>query len=123
MPTFFLSSSVLFFVPARLLNGRALLLQLYRDCLRLIRHVAPGETSPKALALRSLVKMEFTKNKNETDEAKIESYKAAAVRALSNYMLATSAPKDPAIAGAMDDYHGRSVKEAANERNEKPNNR
>jgi hypothetical protein len=89
-----------------------LLLQLYRDCLRLIHHVAPGRTSAKSVALRKTVRNEFSKHREETKPEQIEAFKGNAIRALSNYLLAMQAPKDPKMASAMKDYHGRSVKEA-----------
>jgi Complex 1 protein (LYR family) len=85
---------------------------LYRDCLRLISHIAPGGTSPKALALQTTVRNEFRRNMNITYEIDIENAKAAAIRALSNYMLANSARKDPKVSAAMKDFHNRSVQEA-----------
>jgi hypothetical protein len=88
--------------------------QLYRDCLRLVRHVAPG-FSAKAVALRNTVRNEFRKKKDITDPIAIENAKADAVRALSNYLLATSARKDPKITQAMEEFHGRSVKTARQE--------
>ena len=86
-------------------------MQLYRDCLRLVKHVAPGQ-SAKSLALRQTVRTEFAKNRLETDPARIEGLKANAVRALSNYMLAMNAAKDPKVAAAMENFHGRSVQQA-----------
>ena len=77
-------------------------LELYRDCLRLVRHIAPGE-SPKALALRSTVRQQFKQHMNETNEAQIEALKANAVRGLSNYMLFQSAKKDDQLKKAMAD--------------------
>ena len=88
-------------------SGRTVV-QLYRDCLRLIHHVAPGG-SGKAEALRSTVRNEFRKNEKVTDPDRIEICKGNAVRALSNYLLATSAPKDPKIKTALTDFHRRSV--------------
>lgn len=90
--------------------------QLYRDCLRLIQHVAPGKTSGKAIALRTTVRNEFAKHRHETDEAKIEAYKANAVRALANYLLATQAVSDPQMKPAADEYYGRSVQDAKSEK-------
>ena len=87
-------------------------LQLYRDCLRLVRHVAPGATSAKAVALRQTVRNEFRKNAGQTDPDKITSLKANAVRALSNYLLAVSAPKDKHLQSSAKEFHGRSVQEA-----------
>ena len=75
-------------------------LELYRDCLRLVRHIAPGYT-PKAQALRQSVRSQFKDNRDETDPHKVEVYKANAVRALSNYMLFQSAQKDPQLQQAM----------------------
>jgi hypothetical protein len=86
--------------------------QLYRDCLRLIRHVAPGRTSPKSAALRLNVRSQFDKYATTTDEDLIHAAKANAVRALSNYMLQQAAPKDPKVKAAMKDFHGRAVKDA-----------
>ncbi len=76
------------------------LFQLYRDCLRLVRHIAPGE-SPKAMALRQTVRMQFKAHAKETDPTKIEAYKSDAVRALSNYMVYQSAQKDTHLQKAM----------------------
>eukprot|EP00536_Pseudo-nitzschia_multiseries_P014727 jgi/Psemu1/327641/estExt_fgenesh1_pg.C_7610001 len=75
-------------------------LELYRDCLRLVRHIAPGE-SPKAMALRQSVRMQFKAHAKEEDPTKIEAYKADAVRALSNYMVYQSAQKDSHLKKAM----------------------
>lgn len=80
--------------------------------MRLIRHVAPGRTSPKSTALRLNVRSQFDKYKEETDEIQIHAAKANAVRALSNYMLQQAAPKDPKVKAAMKDFHGRAVKQA-----------
>jgi len=82
-------------------------LQLYRDCLRLVRHIAPGH-SPKSVALSHMVKGEFRKGRDEKDPQKIEALKANAVRALSNYMLFESGAKDAKMSKAMD----RNVKDA-----------
>lgn len=87
-------------------------IQLYRDLLRLLAHIAPG-TSPKSIALRTTVRVEFEKSRNEEDPAKIEDLKANAVRALSNYMLYQGGVQDKKKGGklgvAMDNYHKRSV--------------
>lgn len=83
----------------------------------MIQHIAPGETSPKGKALRTTVKVEFRRNKSLVDELQIENAKAAAIRALSNYMLATSASKDPKVASAMKDFHNRSVEVAKDHQN------
>jgi len=79
-------------------------IQLYRDCLRLINHIAPG-TSPKAMALRTLVQSEFQKSKDINDDQQIEALKSNAIRALSNYMLYESASKDSNLGSAMNKFN------------------
>jgi hypothetical protein len=74
--------------------------------------VAPGTTSAKSIALRRTVRKEFRKNASETDEEKVAALKATAVRALSNYLLAVSAPKDPQLSKSAKEFHGRSVIQA-----------
>lgn len=91
--------------------------QLYRDCLRLIRHVSPGRTSAKAISLRTSVRMEFGKPVN--DENDLESRKSNAVRALSNYMLAISALQDSKLKPSVRDFHNRSVEKARQQRGER----
>lgn len=94
--------------------------QLYRDCLRVIKHMAPGggggafsSSTPKAIALLSTLRREFRKPyETETD---ILNAKQSAVRALANYVLITSAPKDAALSSAMKDYTKRSVDTAKQE--------
>ncbi|KAL7570880.1 hypothetical protein ACA910_018943 [Epithemia clementina (nom. ined.)] len=86
--------------------------QLYRDCLRLVRHVAPGQTAGKALALRSMVRSEFRKPLGDNAQEVLESRKANAIRALSNYMLTVAAPKDEKLKTVMKSFHGRSVQQA-----------
>jgi Complex 1 protein (LYR family) len=81
--------------------------QLYRDCLRLIRHVAPG-MSAKNTALTATVRGEFRKNRALVDQGDIDQCKSHAIRALSNYLLATSAQNDPKVNDAMQDYNERS---------------
>lgn len=68
--------------------------------MRLVRHVAPGY-SPKGIALRQMVRSQFQANRHEKDPTRIESMKADAVRALSNYMLYQSAQKDTQLQNAM----------------------
>ena len=76
------------------------IIQLFRDCMRLVKHIAPG-SSPKGVALKTMVRAEFKKSMHEKDEAKIEALKAGAIRALSNYMLYESGAKDEKLQGAM----------------------
>jgi len=72
--------------------------------MRLIRHIAPGHSS-KAVALRTMTRSEFLKHAQELDEIKIEGLKAAAVRALSNYMLYESGTKDKKLEKAMNRFN------------------
>lgn len=65
-------------------------LQLYRDCLRLVAHIAPG-ISPKAQALKATVRDSFRANAGLKEPKQVEAAKAGAVRALANYMLYESA--------------------------------
>jgi len=81
--------------------------------MRLVRHIAPG-SSPKAIALRTMVRGEFAKNKDETDEAKIEALKAGAIRALSNYMLYESGAKDQKLGKAMKNFNENTRKGSNN---------
>lgn len=53
-------------------------LQLYRDCLRLIKHMA-GSSSPKAVHLRSILSSQFREHKHEMDPARIQALKAGCV--------------------------------------------
>jgi hypothetical protein len=94
-----------------------IIIQLYRDCFRLIKHISPGASSPKSQALRRTVRSEFRKP-YETN-VQLENAKQNAIRALSNYMLATAAPKDPTVGGAMKDYYKRTAKEAKQEQQDR----
>lgn len=47
-----------------------------------------------------------------TKAEELDNLKAHAVRALSNYLLAVSAPKDAGLQSTAKNFHGRSVKEA-----------
>lgn len=89
--------------------------QLYRDCIRLVRHVAPGY-SPKAVALRQTVRSQFQANRHEKDDTKLETMKADAVRALSNYMLYQSAQKDVKLQNAMKEQMRNAQKDDDDER-------
>lgn len=59
--------------------------QLFRDCLRLAKHI--GGDAGKGVQLRTIAREAFKKRKAETDPQKIESLKADAIRALSNYLV------------------------------------
>ena len=96
-------------------------IELYRDLLRLIAHIAPG-SSPKSTALRTMVRSEFERSRilltsdgSPADRRlKIEAMKANAIRVLSNYMLYEGGIQDRNNGGklgaAMDDYHMRTVR-------------
>ena len=91
--------------------------QLFRDCLRLVHHVAPGR-SAKSLALRATVRTQFELGRHETDPHTIEVLKANAIRALSNYMLFESGSKDATMKKAMAKYHDTAVSKAKQAREE-----
>lgn len=65
---------------------------LYRDCLRLVQHIA-GK-SKKGDNIRNVVRNEFRKNAKLEDPAQIENLKSGAVRALTNYLMIQSINKD-----------------------------
>lgn len=67
--------------------------QLYRDCLRLVNHIA-GRSS-KGRKLRTIVRGEFKRNSVQTDPVVIEGLKSNAIKALANYLMLESAQKDP----------------------------
>mmetsp|Transcript_3742 Transcript_3742/g.9542 ORF Transcript_3742/g.9542 Transcript_3742/m.9542 type:complete len:128 (-) Transcript_3742:460-843(-) len=99
-------------------------IELYRDLLRLIAHVAPG-ASPKSIALRTMIRTEFKNSQglsptNPSDQAKIEAMKGNAVRALSNYMLYEGGVHDRSRGGklgvAMDKFHDKNVQGMQNDR-------
>lgn len=84
--------------------------------MRLVRHIAPG-SSPKGLALRTMVRGEFSKYKDEKDEAKIEALKAGAIRALSNYMLYESGSKDKKLGKAMNSFNDNTRRSTGKDEN------
>lgn len=67
-------------------------IQLYRDCLRLVQHIAGN--SSKGQNIRRVLRMEFKKHKAVNDAEHIEALKANAVRGLSNYLMMEAASKD-----------------------------
>jgi len=104
-------------------------IELYRDLLRLVKHIAPGTTSPKSISLRMMIRGEFNKSRHlspdrAADQPQIESMKANAVRALSNYMLYESGVKDSSRGGklgnAMDRFHDRNMEEMRDNAVERP---
>ncbi len=76
--------------------------QLYRDCLRLVNHIA-GK-SKKGNQLRKIVKTEFLKNAKVDDSAKIETLKSNAIRGLANYLMIESTNKDQRLQQFANDY-------------------
>ena len=91
-------------------------LALFRDCLRLVKHVA-GTTSPKAASLRRIVAAQFREHARETDPARLHALKSSAERGLSNYLIFTNARTDPKVAAHAaevgvyeDDEHGNLVR-------------
>lgn len=92
------------------LNFLLLFFQLFRDCLRLVRHISPGH-SPKAQALRHTVRSQFDANRAVEDPVQLENLKANAVRALSNYMLYQSAQSEPKLNKAMKDQVEKAKKD------------
>ncbi|TYZ62747.1 hypothetical protein PybrP1_000188 [[Pythium] brassicae (nom. inval.)] len=74
-------------------------LQLYRDCMRLAKHI--GGKSKKGEAIRSLIRREFEKGRAEVDPEKIEALKTNAIRGLSNYLVLANSSKDKQLQSAM----------------------
>lgn len=70
-------------------------LQIYRDCLRLVKHIAGN--SPKAKKVTLIVKNEFRKHSTVTDAEQVHQLKFNAVRALSNYLLYEASLKEERI--------------------------
>lgn len=66
--------------------------QIYRDCLRLVKHIS-GK-SKKSTMLNQVIRNEFKKNAKLTDEDVIEKLKSNAVRGLANYLMMESSSKD-----------------------------
>ncbi|CAI5740692.1 unnamed protein product [Peronospora destructor] len=74
-------------------------IQLYRDSLRLAKHI--GGNSKKGQAIKELVRREFEKGRSETDPEKIETLKANAIRGLSNYLMLANSSKDQRLHDAL----------------------
>ncbi|GMH57638.1 hypothetical protein TrRE_jg5400, partial [Triparma retinervis] len=79
-------------------------IELYRDCLRLISHIAPGST-PKSQALRLSLRSQFSANKGLTDPIEVENAKAAAVRGLANYMVMEAGGRENTLGKAMNKFN------------------
>jgi Complex 1 protein (LYR family) len=67
-------------------------IKLYRDCIRLVNHVA-GK-SVKSQNLKRIIGGEFRKNRGVTDPASVDALRGDAVRGLANYLMMESAVKD-----------------------------
>lgn len=105
--------------PPTLLSGPIGIRKLYRDCLRLVQHVAPG-ASPKSRALRDTIRREFRQERKTEQE--LEAAQSNAVRALSNYRLLVASNQRQKmkegdssfekLSRASREYHERSVRQA-----------
>jgi hypothetical protein len=60
--------------------------QVYRDCLRLVKHMAGG-TSPKARMLRAVVREQFEASRRESRPDVLRSLRGNAERVLSQYLF------------------------------------
>mmetsp|Transcript_31391 Transcript_31391/g.76927 ORF Transcript_31391/g.76927 Transcript_31391/m.76927 type:complete len:98 (-) Transcript_31391:168-461(-) len=67
--------------------------RLYKDCMRLVFHVASEHKTVNVKQVRTVVKQQFMMNANETDPKKLEELKNAALRALTNYVMHLSQSK------------------------------
>mmetsp|Transcript_14954 Transcript_14954/g.16186 ORF Transcript_14954/g.16186 Transcript_14954/m.16186 type:complete len:110 (+) Transcript_14954:33-362(+) len=83
--------------------------QLYRDCLRLVQHIA-GK-SKKGQSLRGIIRNEFRKNMQVSDPALIENLKSNAIRGLANYLMIESTAKDKRLQTSANAYAAKSVKD------------
>jgi hypothetical protein len=81
--------------------------QLYRDCYRLIKHIA-GK-SKKAANMQRVVYGEFQKNAAEMDPARIEALKSHAIRGLANYLMMESTAKDARFQASSKAYNERAA--------------
>jgi len=72
-------------------------LALFRDCLRLVAHMA-GRSSPKAKSLRAIVAAQFRAHRHETDAAKLHVLKQGAEKGLSNYLIYHTSKTDKKVA-------------------------
>lgn len=87
--------------------------QLYRDCLRLINHIAGKST--KAQKLTKIVGGEFRKNAMVKDENQVAALKANAIRGLSNYLMMEASAKDEKFQGVSAEFaakEAQSIKDA-----------
>lgn len=80
-------------------------IELYRDCLRLVRHIAGN--SRKANQINKIIRNEFQKNASATDEDLIASLKANAVRGLANYLMIEASSKDKRLSEQSNIFNSR----------------
>lgn len=86
--------------------------QLYRDCLRLIRHIA-GK-SRKGITLQKIVSGEFRKNANVSEPAVLEVLKSNAIRGLANYLMMEATNKDKNFKAATNAFTESEAKSLRN---------
>jgi hypothetical protein len=91
--------------------------ELYRDCLRLVNHIAG--LSAKGASLRRIVQVEFRKNAHVKDEKVVEQLRGNAVRALSNYLVLESMSKDDALNKVAKNFSQREADKILQEEKEK----
>lgn len=77
-------------------------LHLFRDCLRLVKHIAGNST--KATNIKRIVKGEFKKNEGAKDEAHVAALKSYAIRGLANYLMMESTAKDDRFKKVADKF-------------------
>jgi len=81
---------------------------LFRDCLRLVNHVA-GKNGAKSVNIKRIVRGEFSKNKEVSDAATIDALRGNAVRALSNYLMLSSLSKDKTFKEGANAFNSREL--------------
>jgi len=90
--------------------------QLYRDCLRLIDHIA-GK-SAKGRSLRALIGKEFKKSSGISDPQIIEGMKSNAIRGLSNYLMMESSNKDARLKSHSNSFNSGVARSISNQNDE-----
>ena len=88
--------------------------QLYRDCLRLVNHIA-GKSS-KGANLKKIVVSEFRRNAGLKEQDQIDATKGNAMRALSNYLMLQSLSKDKNFKDKASSYNQRELQTAEQEK-------
>jgi hypothetical protein len=86
--------------------------KLYRDCLRLVNHIAGN--SRKGQALKKIVRGEFKKNAKVEDPATVEGLKSNAVKALANYLMLESSQKDGRFKQLSNQFYKNEAKDLNN---------